>query len=50
MHCAKVAEGIDFSDNKGRVAIITGIPFAPFMDAWVQLKKEVTVVIALLPV
>lgn len=35
----KVAEGVDFSDNKGRVVIVTGIPFAPFMDPWVALKK-----------
>ena len=36
----KASEGIDFSDNKGRVAIMTGIPFAPINDAWVVLKKQ----------
>jgi hypothetical protein len=36
----KVSEGIDFKDNKGRVAIMTGIPFSPFMDPWVVLKKQ----------
>ena len=36
----KVSEGIDFKDNKGRIAIITGIPFVPPNDPWVSLKKE----------
>ena len=36
----KVSEGIDFKDNKGRVVIVTGIPFSPFMDPWVVLKKQ----------
>ena len=35
----KVSEGIDFSDNKGRVVIMTGIPYAPIQDAWVSLKR-----------
>ncbi|RYH21162.1 hypothetical protein EON65_21345 [archaeon] len=50
----KVAEGVDFSDNKGRVVIVTGIPFAPFMDPWVALKKAYldrkTMVNALTPI
>ncbi len=36
----KVSEGIDFKDSKGRVVIITGIPYAPHMDPWVVLKKQ----------
>ena len=36
----KASEGIDFSDSKGRVAIMTGIPYAPPHDAWVTLKRQ----------
>jgi hypothetical protein len=36
----KVSEGIDFKDEKGRVVIITGLPFAPHKDPWVELKKQ----------
>eukprot|EP01038_Epipyxis_sp_PR26KG_P008177 gene8177-11062_t len=36
----KVSEGIDFTDQKGRVVIITGIPYAPQMDPWIILKKK----------
>lgn len=36
----KVSEGIDFSNEKGRVVIITGIPYAPNHDPWVVLKKQ----------
>lgn len=36
----KVSEGIDFKDARGRVIIVTGIPFAPMTDPWVVLKKQ----------
>lgn len=35
----KISEGIDFTDSKGRVVIITGIPYAPHMEPWVVLKR-----------
>ncbi|CAG8485472.1 5906_t:CDS:10 [Ambispora gerdemannii] len=36
----KVSEGIDFTDAKGRAVIITGIPYPPFRDPKVTLKRE----------
>jgi regulator of telomere elongation helicase 1 len=36
----KVSEGLDFADAKGRAVIITGIPFPPFKDPKVMLKKD----------
>ncbi len=36
----KVSEGLDFADHFGRAVIITGLPYAPFMDPRVKLKME----------
>ena len=36
----KISEGIDFAGDMSRAVIITGIPFAPAMDAKVKLKRE----------
>ncbi|CAG8520049.1 2929_t:CDS:10 [Ambispora leptoticha] len=36
----KVSEGIDFTDARGRAVIITGIPYPPFRDPKVILKRE----------
>jgi regulator of telomere elongation helicase 1 len=36
----KVSEGIDFRDKRGRVVIITGLPYSPFKDPRVKLKKK----------
>ena len=36
----KVSEGLDFADNNGRAVIITGMPFPPFKDTKVVLKRE----------
>ena len=36
----KISEGIDFANDMSRAVIITGIPFAPAMDAKVKLKRE----------
>ena len=36
----KISEGIDFSDDMCRAVIVTGLPFAPFYDPKVKLKRE----------
>lgn len=36
----KVSEGLDFADMNGRAVIITGLPFPPFKDPRVILKKK----------
>jgi len=36
----KISEGIDFADKAARAVIITGLPFAPYMDPKVKLKRE----------
>jgi len=36
----KISEGIDFSDDMCRAVIVTGLPFAPYLDPKVKLKRE----------
>jgi len=36
----KVSEGINFGDAKGRLAIITGIPYPNMRDIWMQVKRR----------
>lgn len=36
----KVSEGLDFKDQNGRAVIIIGLPFPPFFDPRVKLKKD----------
>lgn len=37
----QVSEGIDFSNDKGRAVIITGLPFPPTKDPKIILKKGI---------
>ena len=36
----KVAEGLDFADDNGRAVLVTGLPYPPFKDARVELKRQ----------
>jgi len=36
----KISEGIDFAHDMCRAVVITGIPFAPYLDPKVKLKRE----------
>lgn len=36
----KVSEGLDFADMNGRAVVITGLPFPPFKDPRIVLKKK----------
>jgi regulator of telomere elongation helicase 1 len=36
----KISEGIDFAHHMCRAVSITGLPFAPYMDPKVKLKRE----------
>jgi len=36
----KISEGIDFSDDMCRAVVVTGLPFAPYYDPKVKLKRE----------
>ncbi|XP_037938569.1 regulator of telomere elongation helicase 1 homolog [Teleopsis dalmanni] len=36
----KVSEGLDFADRNGRAVIITGLPYPPFKDPKVILKRR----------
>lgn len=40
----KVSEGLDFSDNKARAVVVTGIPYAPSRDPKVEPKTDVVVI------
>ncbi|CAH2006606.1 unnamed protein product [Acanthoscelides obtectus] len=36
----KVSEGLDFVDNNGRAVIIVGLPYPPFKDPKIALKRK----------
>lgn len=35
----KVSEGMDFADGRCRAVIVTGLPFPPFKDPRIALKR-----------
>jgi hypothetical protein len=35
-----VSEGLDFANDNGRAVIITGLPYPPYKDPRVVLKRE----------
>ena len=36
----KVAEGLDFSDDNGRAVLLLGLPYPPFTDPCIELKRQ----------
>ncbi|RZF47024.1 hypothetical protein LSTR_LSTR013815 [Laodelphax striatellus] len=36
----KVSEGLDFANSRGRAVVVTGLPFPPFKDPKVVLKRQ----------
>ena len=36
----KVAEGLDFSDDNGRAVLVLGLPYPPFTDPCIELKRQ----------
>ena len=40
IYLGKISEGIDFADDRCRAVIITGLPFPPYNDPKVKLKRE----------
>lgn len=36
----QVSEGLDFADQNGRAVILTGLPYPPFFDPRVSMKRE----------
>ena len=40
MNFIQVSEGLDFADHNGRAVILTGLPYPPFFDPRVIMKRE----------
>jgi len=36
----KVAEGLDFADDNGRAVLVLGLPYPPFKDPRIELKRQ----------